>query len=94
MNSYISYYTNSSLRIVFKDDEYSPRLRLIDDNNKTASFSIAFADADNENLDKIRAAMQFAAAAFNSAFEHSLSELTEQEKQLTLEEMSLDEIDF
>jgi hypothetical protein len=99
MNDYISRYTNGSFRLVFSDDEYSPRLILSDDSNKPCTFQIAFSTVDNPDLDKLRLALQFAASAFNAAFEFQLGNATKKNIKLTQEqmldlEMAYEEIDF
>jgi hypothetical protein len=88
MRPYTIVYSDETFHLFFKEDKHSVTLGLKDSSKDFGSVQVLFPTVSSDNHELLSNALRNATAAFNNVFQAALRPMTEQEKELTFEEMS------
>jgi hypothetical protein len=88
MRPYTIVYSDKTFSLSFSEDNYSVTLSLTDQSKDFGSVRVTFPATDSSDHELLRNALRNGVNAFNSAFTSAITPMTEEEKELTLEEMT------
>jgi len=88
MRPYTIVYSDKTFSLSLKEDNHQFALSLKDETKDFGSIQVMFLTADSQDHEMLRNALRNATAAFNNVFQSAITPMTEQEKELTFEEMS------
>ena len=88
MRPYTIVYSDKTFSLSFKEDAHSVTLVLKDEIKDFGSVQVLFPTVTSGDRELLSNALRNATAAFNNVFQSAITPMTEQEKELTFEEMS------
>jgi hypothetical protein len=81
-------YSDKTFSLSFSEDNHSVTLSLIDESKDFGSVRVMFPTINSADHETLRNALRNGVEAFNAAFNSVVTSMSEEEKELTLEEMA------